>query len=287
MPNLGETLRQAREKSGLTVREVSEQTKIRIQYIEHLEAGRWEALPPKVFVVGFLRNLGRLYRVDSDGLVRDYDQELAGPGPTGKQETRLAEEQEAGPTDDKRAEPVVRMQKPPKPKTHKSVSSRKGRNSTGRLIAVVIGIVAVAFLLVFWMSRGEPEAPPPDPLAEITDPAPEPEPPVWEPEPEEPEPDPFDGFSFVYTGPGDREGALEIVVRVDPQPGNRCWVGASADGEDVFRETLGAGEAIRVIAREDVTVTLGNAGVVTIYENGEDIGLEAAPGEVLRKVFSR
>jgi hypothetical protein len=54
MPTVGETLRSAREQRGLTIEQVSHDTRISARFIEALEADRHQELPAPVYVRGFM-----------------------------------------------------------------------------------------------------------------------------------------------------------------------------------------------------------------------------------------
>ncbi len=53
---LGETLKAMRENAGLTFEQLSEKTKIQKKYLERLEREELHALPPAVYVRGFIRS---------------------------------------------------------------------------------------------------------------------------------------------------------------------------------------------------------------------------------------
>jgi len=67
---IGEELRRRREARGLSLREVEEATKIRMKYLIALEAEDFEALPGKVYVIGFLRTYARFLDMDDTELVQ-------------------------------------------------------------------------------------------------------------------------------------------------------------------------------------------------------------------------
>ncbi len=56
---IGGRLRQARESKGLSIIEISEQTRVPRRFVEAIEAGRWTELPPGPYAVGFTRALSR------------------------------------------------------------------------------------------------------------------------------------------------------------------------------------------------------------------------------------
>ncbi|MGE5654177.1 MAG: helix-turn-helix domain-containing protein [Bacillota bacterium] len=61
---IGQRLAQARMAKGLTLEQVQEITKIRIRYLEALEAEDWPALPGEVYLRGFLKTYAQLVGLD-------------------------------------------------------------------------------------------------------------------------------------------------------------------------------------------------------------------------------
>lgn len=64
MGELGELLRQAREKKGLSITEIEQQTRIRQALIEALEAEKYEALPSGIYRKGLIRNYAQYLGLD-------------------------------------------------------------------------------------------------------------------------------------------------------------------------------------------------------------------------------
>ena len=85
---IGATLRDARRRYGMEVREVEDRTKIRARYIRALENENWDALPAPAYVRGFLRTYGQLLGLDGEMLADEYRRRHgegtapAGPGPS-------------------------------------------------------------------------------------------------------------------------------------------------------------------------------------------------------------
>jgi len=94
MSSVAAQLRQAREAQGLTVHQVAETTKIRVDHIEALENGNYSAFSAPVYIRGFARNYARLVKLDEAGILAGLDVELsqdrkfsAAPSLTGKPHT--------------------------------------------------------------------------------------------------------------------------------------------------------------------------------------------------------
>ena len=66
---LGITLREARERSGLSVADVAEQIKFAPRQIEALEAGDFQHLPEMTFVRGFVRSYAKILHLDAQPLL--------------------------------------------------------------------------------------------------------------------------------------------------------------------------------------------------------------------------
>jgi hypothetical protein len=72
---LGEKLKKFRSEGRITLFEVSRETKIPVKYLEMIEEGKYESLPPDVYVRGFLRGYGEYLGLDPEKLVGLYRRE--------------------------------------------------------------------------------------------------------------------------------------------------------------------------------------------------------------------
>jgi len=75
---VGPTLRAARERTGRTLPECSQQLFIRLPFLEALEDGRHRDLPGGAYAAGFLRTYAEFLELDGEELVRRFRQEGAG-----------------------------------------------------------------------------------------------------------------------------------------------------------------------------------------------------------------
>ncbi len=85
-PGIGATLKDARRRLGMDIKEAEERTKIRTRYLRALEAEDWEVLPAPAYVRGFLRTYGQILGLDGEMLAdryrRSYEEPVAaGPAP--------------------------------------------------------------------------------------------------------------------------------------------------------------------------------------------------------------
>src|ERR671915_1897969 len=72
MPEIGETLREARMRRRIDMTEVETATKIRGKYLRALENEEWELLPGPTFVKTFLRTYADYLGLDARNLVEEY-----------------------------------------------------------------------------------------------------------------------------------------------------------------------------------------------------------------------
>ena len=73
---VGQKLEEARKRKGVSVREVSESTKIRGDYLSAIETGNYDIKLPEVYLRGFVRLYAKFLGLDQDALVTDLDNEL-------------------------------------------------------------------------------------------------------------------------------------------------------------------------------------------------------------------
>jgi flagellar biosynthesis protein FlhG len=68
----GKTLKQVREKMGVELQVISQETKINIKILEGIEEEALEKLPAMVYLKGFLKSFARSIGLDPHKVVEDY-----------------------------------------------------------------------------------------------------------------------------------------------------------------------------------------------------------------------
>src|SRR5436190_2289960 len=76
---IGETLREARNRGGLELAEVEAATRIRVRYLAALEEERFELLPGGPYPRIFLREYAEFLGLDGDIYATEYDRRFASP----------------------------------------------------------------------------------------------------------------------------------------------------------------------------------------------------------------
>jgi cytoskeletal protein RodZ len=79
--SIGETLAQARLRAGLSVEEVSEQTRIRALIIRGIEAGDYSVCGGDFYARGDIRSIARAVGTDPSPLIDEYDMDHRATGP--------------------------------------------------------------------------------------------------------------------------------------------------------------------------------------------------------------
>jgi cytoskeleton protein RodZ len=128
MPEIGETLRDARMRARIDVSEIEAKTKIRAKYLRALENEEWGLLPGPTFVKSFLRTYAEALGLDGKALVEEY---------------RLNNENPS----DALLEPIV--SRPERPGRGRSGGGGRGGGGPSRgYLALVGGVVLLIVLLV-------------------------------------------------------------------------------------------------------------------------------------------
>jgi cytoskeleton protein RodZ len=74
--SIGEKLRLAREARGIALRDISEQTRISIRYLEAIEADDYRRLPGGIFNRSFIRAYAKFIGYDENDALEDYARTL-------------------------------------------------------------------------------------------------------------------------------------------------------------------------------------------------------------------
>lgn len=72
MLDLGDTLREARVRRGLSIKDVEEDLKIRSKYLQALEQDDFEVIPGSTFVRAFMRTYATYLGLDAERLMEEY-----------------------------------------------------------------------------------------------------------------------------------------------------------------------------------------------------------------------
>lgn len=84
---IGKLIKSKREERGLSLKVISQQTKIHIGLLENLEADQFDKLPSKTYVRGFIKSTAKILQLDQDFALHLLDMAYAQNEPKTKQAT--------------------------------------------------------------------------------------------------------------------------------------------------------------------------------------------------------
>ena len=73
METIGQILKNAREKKGLSIEELEASTRIVAKFIKALENEDFDALPGEIYVKGFIKNLSDKLSLDAEMVLERYN----------------------------------------------------------------------------------------------------------------------------------------------------------------------------------------------------------------------
>ncbi len=76
MASLGQDLKRERELRGISLREISDSTRIGMRYLEALEADRLEVIPRQFFARAILRTYAKAIGLDENQVLKKYDEKV-------------------------------------------------------------------------------------------------------------------------------------------------------------------------------------------------------------------
>jgi cytoskeleton protein RodZ len=302
MATFGETLKRERELRKITLREVSEATKIGLRHLEALEGNRFDLLPGGLFNKGFIRAYSKFIGLDGEAMVTAYLFDLKSQESPSATRPRYAgfSIEEMG------------VAVPPAEKK-KAAGIPKSWWTAG---AAGLGVLAVAASL--WLfnlgaparphgKAARPKAAPekaqiaveqshpaagnagagaPPPAA----PTPAATSPPASPAPEQTAANPPEGSDA--SGAAGKEApqkpagldALSLILTAS----ERTWIAIACDGTERLNKEISAGDSVRLSCREEIRLSSGNAGTITLQIGGNDCLPLGQRGEVIHDfIFNR
>ncbi len=88
MQSIGERLEEARKRRGISIREASEGTKIRGDFLLNFENNQFDVGLPDIYVRGFLRNYSGFLKIDPEKIVTDFNATLIGEPKPNRRDSR-------------------------------------------------------------------------------------------------------------------------------------------------------------------------------------------------------
>jgi transcriptional regulator with XRE-family HTH domain len=267
---LGPFLIRERAKRGLSLEDIAEKTKIRLDILDAIEKEQWDKLPPQPYVKGFLKSYCGALGIEPQEIIAIYD---------GKGQVGVALKPIAKPT-------------------------RSGRFFYIFVVPALLGLSMIGYMtwpslweaanrtVIPLFSRQEPPSEMPSKEADI--------PQVWQRQPlqeeavlektlpvneeinEEQKEAGATGSQpeKELSGPVADPNVARFILKASAH--KRTWIRVTCDGKESVELMLGAGAEKEFRAMEGFELLIGNAGGITLELNGEKLDNLGAPGEVLR-----
>lgn len=261
MQDIAQDLRRRREELGKSLEDVQAATKIRLRYLQALEAGEPEQIPGEVYAKGFLRSYGDFLGLDGWALVERYKawrREVAGDAQA--EPIRSEAEGDGAPVPRIAPRAYALFQRP----------RRSGQQvRSGRLdlaMRVGTGVLILAVGVTIWALRQGPvrqdrqPTTSPAPASNDTPSAPvTPAPPFGDQAAGDAAQD--KPLPTVETTRNGRSASYTVkgadALRVQADLTGDCWVRVVADGQEVFSGTLHAGDQRTWEARQHLEIQAG------------------------------
>lgn len=271
---IGETLIKRRELISLSVDDIHQNIHIAPRYIHAMEAGKFNLVPSPAQARGLLQNYADFLNLDVDKVLLKYADGLQ----------RQREEKN-------------QFESQVKKSSAKELSTAKLR--LRNFFSLDLMVITIFFLLfsafVVWGANrilstdNTPTNPTelpevsdillatPTPTQQMTQAADE----VIENGTETAEPGP-DGPEPIFT-PLPNNSPINLLI----VPRQQAWLQVVSDSELVFEGRIMPGNAYDYYGEESVEILTGNAGVLQIFFNGDDIGSPGNFGQVVNLIFTR
>ncbi len=267
--DFGATLRLARERRGVSLRQIANATKISLAALEGLERNDITRLPGGIFSRAFVRSYAIEVGLDPDKTIQQFVASFPNEPTVAAQAAAagVAEDNQAIESDRRTAVTFLRL----------------------ILLSVPVAAVVVYFATVGWRAPAPPDAVANTPLESAATPAPTatlavPAAPV---------------APVGHAGPTDlpagaaaaTSASVAPAANADPPVVDRllvgmmvkraCWVSAIVDGQKTIERLFQPGEQRTVEVRRELVLTAGDASAVALTLNGVDARPLGKTGEVV------
>ncbi len=248
--SIGETLATYRREAGLTITQVSSQTRIRETVIRAIERNDFTSCGGNFYARGHIKGIARAVGIDPEPLIREYD-ETHGGSP--------------------QAIPAAQALEPAIP-----VSFRERRTPNWSAAMALVLVVVVVFGVVRAVS-GSGDRRPAGESARAPG-APASQQPPQQAQPASPTPSPTRSDSVALAP------RTDVSLRIRAR--QTTWVNIRDNrGRQLFSGLMQRGDVRQWTAKRRIRVIIGNSSGVTLTVNGKNLGSPGGDGQVLRLSF--
>lgn len=244
---IGSSLKEAREARNLSLEEVEEETKIRRKYLQALEKEQYDLLPGQVYARAFLKNYARFLNLDVAEVMESFDYTPA---------------REMTQTQDNQKDIGV------EPKTYQSQKPRYWLYLA--TLVIVLGLTISVYYTARGIGLNRPDREDFRTGEQSQVPASD-------------QSNPSIGQQPPAQAPTTSQEGVRLTLSVTK---NTCWMRVIVDGTPAFQGEVSAGQTQEYTGSEKISFRLGNAGVVLVKLNGQDLGFLGEEGTVIDREFT-
>lgn len=258
LASFGEDLRREREIRGISLKEISDATKISKRFLESLERNDHKTLPAPVFTRGFVREYARYVGLNAEEMVNRYNFAAA--------------------NDDRIEKPPVVAKYPqtpvrdisPKPPPKRGIPSFFARTDANviAVFLIVAALAGVAYWAVQYKRKERERTDAANAVPIVTTPA---------------------TLTAVSSAPQAAPPQDDSTLRLTLEATANSWVTLEADGKTILNTEVVPGEKHSFEAEQGFRFrTIGNAAGLTLTLNGTPIPPLGADGDVVKnRVYDR
>lgn len=272
MADFGTRLREARERKGISLRQIAAATKISVGALEGLERNDISKLPGGIFSRAFVRSYAIEVGLDPDETVRYFLQQFGGdPGPS-VQAPAASASTPAPPR--ARARTPAKYTPPPATDVTDEVDFESKQRMAGVVLKLMLVSVPIAASILYFTSRESQRAAqetgaPAEAASGAAQGARE-----EAPTPPASAPAVPSAVTAAATATAQRDIAIEVAPSAD------CWTRLTIDGEVAVSRLIAAGERESRQFRESAVLQVGDAAACAFSIDGRPAKPLGQPGQV-------
>ena len=265
----GQMLREARERRGISLRQIANATKISVGVLDALERNDISKLPGGIFGRAFVRSYATEVGLDPEATIQSFIEQFPNDSVVaGHPASDRVEDHGAGETD---------------------------RQTAGTFLWLAVIAVPIAAALLYFATigrRASTDAVPVETTASARAPEPAPASPSAPAPPAAASAEPAAvapttlataAPAAAAPAPTATSGDQLAIVLTAKRP---CWVSATVDGQKTIERLLQTGEKQTVTVRREMVLTAGDASAIALQFNGAEGRALGKAGEVVTARFN-
>ena len=263
--DFGRRLREARERRGVSLRQIANATKIGMSALEALERNDISRLPGGIFSRAFVRSYAIEVGLDPEATLQEFIAQFPHDSVTAGHPTSTLSED------------------------HQAIES--DRRSATTFLRLIAFSVPIAGALLYFSTAGRRAAPPAvetRPAAPVSTPV---EVPAASVDPAPPALSPIEGPVVApalkpVVAPASAATFPSEQLTVALRAIGECWVSATVDGEKRVDRLLRPGEQLEMDVHRELLLTAGDASALAITLNGAEARPLGKPSQVVTVRFN-